>query len=173
MHIKNLFSCQNFERNSRLPIDLSSTMNFFLSFVVSLKHELEPHCRGKKIQFVECTLIVHKNLQILTLKMWERDKNTDKRRRRFINLIIFSLALSPFLLPSCVHIWFSIVHSYLCQSQIWFCYITWTWKGTCVCVGNEPFWLDHLKNLEKLKLWKLWIRSFYCKIGWLPFGPSK
>lgn len=29
VHIKNLFSCENVERNSRLPMDLSSTMSFF------------------------------------------------------------------------------------------------------------------------------------------------
>jgi hypothetical protein len=34
------------------------TMNFFLSFVVSLEHELEPHGQGKCFQFVERTLIV-------------------------------------------------------------------------------------------------------------------
>jgi len=36
--------------------------DFFLSFAVSLEHELEPHGRGKHFQFVECTLIVSKNL---------------------------------------------------------------------------------------------------------------
>jgi hypothetical protein len=35
---------------------------FFLSFVVFLKHELEPHGQEKSFQFVECTLIDYKNL---------------------------------------------------------------------------------------------------------------
>ncbi len=72
--------------------------------------------------------------------MCKRSKDNGDGDGGFINLII-----SPpppfFLFPSYVLIWFSIVHRYLCQSQIWFYYIMLMCLFMSMLLGQETyFW---------------------------------
>ncbi len=110
------------------------------------------HCgREKNFGFMECTLIVKSIFKFkfkLHMKIWEQYKNIDKWYR--------DASLPPFFFPLDFAIWFSRVHHYLCETQIWFYYIIGTWKSTCYCAC--PFFFKILKKC--LNNIFFWIREF-------------
>lgn len=104
--------------------------------------------------------------------MWKRGKNKWQRIWRFINLIISPPPFPPLIFPSYVCICVPIVHDYLCQSQIWFYNITWTWKGTCfmsMLLRKESYFLKRYWNIYFLKIiittlhtkWTTWSHRLY------------